>query len=449
MILNSSACPDLKLSILDKVYLESQHYEQALQISHTVVSEQHQWPAYLNSLALFGFEQWFNANSHGPTLDTSQCSLLKPHYANEINAVTLLKIGGFQLCLISIENFFNDRVLTPQAVIDLSDFAAHFYGLVEVQEELGYLIIRGILRRDRLDAYLDSDKLIPQSNWTYSLPISLFDAEPNHFLLSLQHLPPSAIPLPESQHISAEIASFPKERLDQILAELRYPTHQLYASLTWEEGARLLCSPDWVESIYHWRSQGTPAAFTRVQELLMRFTHTALNTALWLDGQIDSAASSLGLFAPPRIATEGGLRSQDKFRGAIATLRKNGMVIPPDVNCAYQDIDLETIPLQLCTAVWSEDNSPRSQSIDTIGEFDDVQQWSLLLILGTQTDQMLPEGIRLRVSNAHNLLHDVSADPDDPLMFAHVKSQYCETNIVSVVAPNHETYVLAPFTFSL
>ncbi len=76
--------------------------------------------------------------------------------------------------------------------------------MLEVAEEQEEVIIRGFLRYDELVNYRSKVNLKPSWDSCYQLPLSLFDAEPNHLLFYSRHLEASAIPLPISPLQSAQ-----------------------------------------------------------------------------------------------------------------------------------------------------------------------------------------------------------------------------------------------------
>jgi hypothetical protein len=87
-------------------------------------------------------------------------------------------------------------VSISQATIERPELAAHFYAIVEVDEEQEQVVVRGFLRYDELSGYCREVDLQPAEDGCYRVPLSLFDDEPNHLLFYLRHLEPSAISLP-------------------------------------------------------------------------------------------------------------------------------------------------------------------------------------------------------------------------------------------------------------
>ena len=49
-----------RLLLPEIIWLETEDFDQAREMSNQVRSEAHQWQTYLNALALLGFEQWLS-----------------------------------------------------------------------------------------------------------------------------------------------------------------------------------------------------------------------------------------------------------------------------------------------------------------------------------------------------------------------------------------------------
>ncbi|GAB4205174.1 MAG: hypothetical protein Fur006_61000 [Coleofasciculaceae cyanobacterium] len=418
----------------EEIWLEPEHFEQASQLSNQVSGEAHQWQTYVNMLALLGFLEWLNERVGDLPVDREQCSVLQPKYANFIAAVCNLKICEFNLCLITTESLSDERVTVPRAAIDLPDFVAHFYVILEVQEEQEQVLIRGILRYDQLLNYRQSVNLQAQRDWSYQLPLSLFDAEPNHLLFYLRFLEPDAIALPVAMAHRPTRQFLTQAELETQLYHLQSPDRKLWQSLTWEQGAIVLTCPELLDLLYQWQMQPkeTISLSIRIRELFTLLMTQAVNAACWLQGEMDEVAQSLGLFFPQ---TSSVFRSIAKFEAAIAELKQQGMEIPMQAGRTYQDINLDGIPLRLCALTWSVTSQLSSR------------KWSLLLILGTQTGNPLPDDLKLQVSNLVSILREAVSELDDRFLFAHVEGDWSETFVVTIVPSDRSPMMLAPYTF--
>ncbi|MUG91167.1 DUF1822 family protein [Scytonema sp. UIC 10036] len=172
------------LILPESVWLEPEHFYQATQISNQIMNETKQWQIYLNSLGLFGFEQWLTAR-------LPEQSIQKQTHV--IETCAQLQLGEFKFCVISTEHLLDEVVSIPENIIHAPELVAHFYVVLEVSEEQEEVIIRGCLRYDQLVTYCSSDRL---HDGSYQLGLSVFDSEPNHLLHYYLHLEPSSIPLP-------------------------------------------------------------------------------------------------------------------------------------------------------------------------------------------------------------------------------------------------------------
>ncbi|BAW97040.1 hypothetical protein NIES970_19840 [[Synechococcus] sp. NIES-970] len=156
------------------------------------LSEADQWQAYLNGLGLIAFEQWL-----GDRLPEKRPQRDLTH----LSKVAYVTVGGFKVCLLAQSDYLDEQVLWPQASVEQPELAAHFYGIVEVDEEAETVILRGISRGDRL-------RNSPKRDGYYQLSLDHFDAELNHFLADCRYLSPAAISLPTNAfaHLQAQIS---------------------------------------------------------------------------------------------------------------------------------------------------------------------------------------------------------------------------------------------------
>lgn len=208
---------NLRLFLPKVIELEPEHFELSREISNRVSDEATRWQSYLNVLALFGFEAWIRERIPDKSVNRD---------TKEIESVCYLKVGEFKLCLIATEHLLDEVVNVPQDAIEQAEKAAHFYVMLEVLEEEEEVIIRGILRYDQLINYRSRVNLKPLQDGYYQLPLSEFDAEPNHLLFYCRKLEPTSIPLPIT---SAETKA--SEKLLGYLQETRIKLSQ------WLQGA--------------------------------------------------------------------------------------------------------------------------------------------------------------------------------------------------------------------
>ncbi|MEM9004089.1 MAG: DUF1822 family protein [Cyanobacteria bacterium P01_F01_bin.86] len=438
MLYSSIDANDVRLLQPEFIDLEPEHFEQATQISDYGLSEICQWQTYLNALALLGFRQWLNEQDVHLPVNHENCSIFQPQYANTIEAVCNLAVGEFKLCLIATENWLDEVIKIPRAVVDLPDFAAHFYVVLEVQEEQGRVIIRGYGRYDQLTNLRRRMSLAANDSWHYVWPSSFFDPEPNHLLFNINFLEASAIPLPNP---IATLLPTPltQPELETILSHLQSTERSLWQILPWEKGASLLQSPELLNLLYQWqRSLEKPLSLRiRIAEVFTLLTQQAINTAQWLQGELDELAQSIGWFSSQMLTPTGfEFRSMDKFRAAIEDLRYQGMDIPSQVNPMYQDIEWDGTLLRLCAVAW------------TLATSTPVPQWVLLLILGTQMGSPLPDGLKLCVADLTHILCDEQSELDTQLLYARVEANQSKKLVATIVSPEGQALTLTPYSFA-
>ena len=188
---------DLLLALqFEVVELETEDFQQSAEISHKVIDEDLRWQTYQNALALIGFEKWLKQRKPELQINKNKSSTFQSQFVTKINAVCNLKVNDLIVCLINRNNLIGELLAVTTAALDLPEFAAHLYVLIEVLEEQGQVMINGFLRYDQLNKYRESVNLQKSQSEDYQLPLSLFKSEPNQLLLCLNFLTPNAIPLP-------------------------------------------------------------------------------------------------------------------------------------------------------------------------------------------------------------------------------------------------------------
>ena len=186
-----------------------------------------------------------------------------------IEAACNLKVGKFKVCLVAIGTATDEVVALPRAVIDLPEFTAHFYVVVEIIEELEQATIHSFLRYDQLLKRQRSVNLIPEPDWTYNLPLAWFETNVDDLLLYLRCLEPHAIPLPKTS--SLPVSNSRREAVEVLLSQTDSLDGELWQVLTWEQGAIMLTTPDLLYSLYNNQKYSYPASdrLQRQRELMM------------------------------------------------------------------------------------------------------------------------------------------------------------------------------------
>ncbi len=195
MINFSVKSTEFRLLLPEVIWLKPEHFEQARETRSQVRSEAHQWQTYLNALALQSFEEWLKERIPNQPVSRDK---------NVIEAGSNLKVGEFNFWVIATEHLLDEVVNVPQNGIDNPEEVANFYVLLEVLEEQEEVVIRGFMRYDQLVNYRSKVNLQLSEDGCYQLPLSEFDAEPNHLLYYCRFLEPIAIPLGVSAETKAE-----------------------------------------------------------------------------------------------------------------------------------------------------------------------------------------------------------------------------------------------------
>ena len=186
MFKSPNASTDFRLLLPESIWLETEDFDRANNISKRSSHESNQWQIYVNALALFALEKWLKDRMPEQSISTSE---------QIIENTGRLNIGEFKVCAIATDNLLDELVELPRNVVESPELTTHFYALLEVLEEEEEVIFRGCLNYNQLINYCDRLNLQPQNNF-YQLPLSLFDMEPNHLLFNCRFLEPNSISLP-------------------------------------------------------------------------------------------------------------------------------------------------------------------------------------------------------------------------------------------------------------
>lgn len=176
------------------IALTEAQVEQARQRSQAIANSTQQWQAYLNTLALLGFEQWLHQRASDISIDSSQA--LMEQSADLFPVVCNITVNQFKLCLIPIESQ-PDEVELPRRAVMAPTLAAHFYVAIAIYEEHAHVAVHSFLRRDQLLLNVRSRPV--DSNDVYTLPITAFEPDLNQLLLYLRCAQPTAISIANGQ----------------------------------------------------------------------------------------------------------------------------------------------------------------------------------------------------------------------------------------------------------
>ena len=453
---NNLAALELEFEALpvEAIALEPANIDRAIQISSLIPHETQQWQTYLNALALFGFEQWLSLRASDIVLESTNSTVLQPQYASVIQAVCNLRAGAFKLCLIATGSLSDDEVIIPQAAIDLPEFAAHFYVLIESQDEFEQVKIRGFMRRDRLNYQCNSCNLQPDEDWTYSVPLDWFDSDPDRLLLYLRCLDPAAILLPEIPRDRQATLSNMQAELETLLPRLQHEC--LWQVLNWQQGTVVLTNEellDWVkrlqtENFTNQASENQTELRNYLSDLLNLLTQKTVNVAQWLQDQMDELTQGISwVLMPPTpipatrsllsVSSIGEVLPTEEFEGIIRQLANTGIEIPNTARGAYQNIQIADIAARIYALTWpllSPENTP---------------EWTLLLVLGSGNNTTLPDSIKLRVSDQSGILvqRTLNRNSMDTYLYVLIAGRWDEKFIATITLPNGAALTLPPFAF--
>ncbi len=377
--------PNLELIPLAAIQLGSDQVDQALIESEQISpSSTNLWQTYLTTLAQIGFTQWMQERA--PDLP------LSPQTSSAPPIVRSFQVRNFQLTLLATAGEPDEWIELPEAVVDagMDDPSPHFYVLAAVHEEQGMVMVYGFLRQDQL--IRQRAHLVLDSDRSYQVPLTWFDADPDVLLLYLR---------------CAEVAAFETVARPSLAQNL---THNLAHNLT--------------------------------QNLAQR----VLNTALWLEGEMDAIAQQLAwvLLPPPQLqaAIRGnGSDSDGNYERLIRTLQERGVNIPSTLRPAYRDLTIGQQSARLYALPWQLE-APAGESLTPA-------EWSLVVILGPMPGQSLPRDSRLIVTDQTTVLVEtqLAIGSTDDYLFAELVGGIDEVFSITVQLGTDVMEVLPAFGF--
>lgn len=412
----------LELPIQEAVLLlEPEDFESAVQMSRQATTEAWQWQLYLTTLAAQSFEHWLRDRISLP-IAVNQST---PDYATILATISPIQVGDWQLCLIVTESIRDEWVTVPRAVLELPEFAAHLYILLEVQEELEQVIVRGCLRYDQWQRH--QQPVSPEANWTYQLPLDWFDPTSNHLLFYLRFLEPRSIPLPlASGSVRSRIRSV-QAALEEKLPQLQ--PENLWQQLTWEEGAALLTCPPLLDLLLRLPPQPQVTLTQQLGTVLQQLAGRSINIWNWFQQRIDGWEASWSL--PQQLIPATAMRhTVGKIEAAIADLiQYHGVPIPPNAHYAVKSLEHS---MQIGVVAWLVEDTEQPR-------------WALLVILTAEPGSTLPLGTRLRIATTTPLI-EVVLEREDVYLYTPVEGSLREEFVVTIVPPNGLPLTLPAFS---
>lgn len=391
--------------------------------SQTVPQASQQWPLYLQALAQQGVEQWLQDRATDLPWQTAACPVMHPAYANLLAAACRSTIEEFTICLVATGSLTDTQISLPRAILEMPDFVAHFYILVQVLEEQGQVHVWGYLRHDQLPPHQ------PGAGWTCSLPLQAFTLDPEALLLDLRGLTPVALPpaLPLDQL---------QARLADLLPQIETGQTPLQELLSWEEGASILAQPALVNWLYQVQQAGARPSFNPLGAL-QQLTQQAVNVGLWLRDQFDQATADLAwVLLPELVPAATGLRSTSTALDQLASaLIASGITIPQQARGAFRDLRWQNRMLRLYAMTW------------VMPEAEPSPEWSLLLALGNASGEPLPPGVRFTLQDDWQTLLERCQTGQETYLYGQVVGGWQEQFWVTINLGNGVTATLPPFAF--
>ncbi|MEL6912391.1 MAG: DUF1822 family protein, partial [Cyanobacteria bacterium J06598_4] len=265
--------------------------------------------------------------------------------------------------------------------------------------------------------------------------------QPDDLLLRLRCLEPQQIQLPAASGATESILT----QLEPLLPQLRsgMPLHQ---TLTWSQAAIILRDPELLAWLYRLQSNQLTVAES-LSALGGILTQTAVNVKSWLTNELDELAQNLAwTLLPPPVFAANGLRDlsvvnrtspTEEFAAIVTQLRRSGEDIPLEARGACQDFTLGDRQLRLFAVTWrvEEGNLP---------------EWSLLLVLGGQPQDYLPQGLRLELTESGMLLDTKTVDRNtaDSYLYTQVIGELHEQFTVTITLADGTTFVFPDFVFN-
>ena len=431
------------------INLSSAQVDRARELSDRIIDPERQWQTYLNSLALFGFETWLEERDSHLQLNSDRCSVMQPSYANYIDGVFNLTVGEYKICLLTNGVVIDEFISVERPLIDLPEYVAHFYVLVNVVEEQAEVEIDRFISYEEAIERKQAANLIADTDWIYEIPLSWFNAQLDDLLLSLRCLEPSKINLPAQVTATDNIQS----QLEPLLSQLQ-SGDALHQILTWSQAAQIFSNARLLDWLYELQTSQSSSADSLialrslVSQSISEVTRSVINVKTWLANELDELAQNLAwtLLPPPEFAASGlrdleiidrhRLSTAEEFAAIITNLRNSGEDIPEDARGACQDFNLASHALRLFAVTW------------TLEESENIPEWSLLVVLGG-VDNYLPQGLKLEVRESETILDEkIVAEDTAAYLYTQVIGELNEQFTVTITLANGDRVIFPTFVFS-
>ena len=412
-LLESEFTPDWQSLNETRTELLPEHFQKAARLSQSIHLPQQRWEVYLCALGVLGFEQWLLERAPDLQFECDRASIWQPAYANLFTAACNIKVGNFKVCVLT-----NSSV--PFAVLDIPNFTAHFYVLLQVEEEEQIAAVSGFMSYEQYLNYQQKANLQVDSDWTYTIPSTWFYSNPNALLLNLRCLDADAIQLPTTiaqNHTATAL----REKLSALTSQLQKQHFSQLLSV--KEATTLLSNPDLIDWAY--------------KIVNPSFAQPLINVGLWLRDRIDAVASELGWMLMPSLAVSELRSLEEEFKQIRSGLAKSGVQIPSTARGAYRDLESDRHLVRLYAIMW------------VLSETGDNKEWMLLIALGSQPQGQMPK-MKLEVRDETELLFTESLeDTNKGILYAQVIGNWEERFWVTVIVDNETVFEIPPFGMEL
>ena len=415
--------------------LEQEWLDRALAIgknSHNI-TRKFNW--YLQALALFTFESWLSIREPTLNINLAEASIFKSEIANILDVVCHVWVGDFCLCIIPSLDAGEPEVTIPRYVIDIPEFTAHFYVLVEVDEELETGLIKGFIDYNRLSDY--KSRYFLDKDWNYAVPSTLWELNIAKLLVNLQCLDSNAITLPASNSQQNSLDLHPE--LQQILPEVE--SQPLWKKLTWSQAVATVTNPELRNWLYHSLTNNNYRSNVYLKDLFKLLTQQAINLRDWIQTQLEYLEPELTWQMLPTNMMLAQMRNTNSDNPAVSldnilTQISNNLNlnIPSNAGRAYQEFDLET-PLRLYAVTWLISETEKT--------------WGLLLILGSTPNNIPPYGVKLRVSDRSNIIQEqeLTSASGGAYLCTHLEATAEDKLLVTITPPDGSPEISRLFEF--
>jgi hypothetical protein len=187
--------------------------------------------------------------------------------------------------------------------------------------------------------------------------------------------------------------------------------------------------------------EALPAAnSSSLRQLLVQ---PAVELGNWVKQQWQELEEQAGWLLMPEWQMAGALRSSgsslgtktsDAFVKVLQDLAGQGVELPANARAAYRTVQLGAVPLDLCVLT-----AP-------LGE----KEWSLLLLVKPQADQILPAGLQLQIGDGQSILVQQQVQGGDRgSLYAQIVGELDEQFEVTLSQPDGTALLLPPFVWQL